>query len=149
LEEVAEIRARLRRTLSDAVGAAGFGQPVTFHANSDGPLELQVFRLTAPGAKPAQWGWWHHSATVAGAVMHAVATLITQVGDRLIACRLCGAAIVATRKQQYCTEGEAQKARDQRKAARKPGVTPKLTPKRPDMSVKTGHQRTATGRKPA
>ena len=117
-QHVAALHAELRTMLRSLVGAGGpraFMVLIRTEGGSKG-----IIRLTGVGVRPALFAMSYGHRDARSAILHTVTNLVVQAGERLIACPVCAAPFVAVRKQRFCSARCAQRARNERKAARRP-----------------------------
>jgi hypothetical protein len=116
-QEVAVLHAELRTLLRSLVGAGGaraFMVPIRTEGGSKA-----IVRLTGVGVRPALFALSYGHQDARSAILHTVADLVVQAGERLIACPVCSGPFVAVRKQRFCSPRCAQRVRNERKAARR------------------------------
>lgn len=113
--EVLSLQLDLKRTLRSLLHESAVGVPVWFPAE---PQSLTgLMRCSAVGEKPAIFGAPYRPESLRAAVFQRLRDLVFRVGDRLIACPLCGDGLVAVRKQKFCSEEHAQKFRNENRSS--------------------------------
>lgn len=82
---------------------------------------VQIKRLTVAHQKPAKWASARPITpdNPRVAILLAVRDLVLMGGDRLLGCLDCKKAFVGRKRQEYCTDVCAQRARNQRNAPRR------------------------------
>jgi len=123
-EEVDALHGELRATVRELLTrnpTGAFKVPIP----TDGLMEGLV-RCTPAGSKPAMFApsYTPPPATPARtAIFQAVKTLLLQVGEPLIACPACQTPFLAVRKMLFCSPRCAQRARNDKREAKRPRKT--------------------------
>lgn len=113
-KDVVRIHENLRALVRGAV-TSPTGQPgPVFEA---GGVQFSLVRATAPGVKPAQWGY-SLGGPLDALILTKARDLIFSTGRDLLGCGYCRGPFIAVRRQKFCTEACAQKERNDRKKNR-------------------------------
>jgi hypothetical protein len=118
-EDIDEVHRELSRALRQFVNMPA-GETV-FFAPDGKPLEsdvhLGIARFSDVHKKPAVWvGVTRFKSP--RAALYVLRELLLRAGERVIACRWCGAPVVAVRKQEFCNTKCAMKARNDRRPSK-------------------------------
>jgi hypothetical protein len=106
----------LREVLSDRIGKILSDPSYTWEFES---LPTGLIRETIPGSKGGRIRVRWKCKDEFTAIILSVAQLLTEVGQRLRACRECNQPFVAHRRQEYCSTTCSQRLRDRRRYQRK------------------------------
>jgi len=115
----ANLRAGVRALVAPAPGDA-------WHGVWPLPRPEGLFMLRDPKSGTCVWQYTHKDKAKSeeggvSMILLAVAQLVAEHADRVRACKYCGRIFVAVKRQEYCTPGHAQRARNEKKTTTRKG----------------------------